>query len=151
MSERRTMARACVGGAIGSVLGHARGAPARCRGNGAAVLLQGEAGDGPEAPPTPLGCASEVGRLRRVLLHRPGDELERVTPENMRGLLFDDVPWPERAREEHDAFAAVLRARGPEVVYVADLLAEALRAPEARAAVLGATAAGSTLGPLARG
>src|SRR4051794_32229060 len=127
MSERRTMARARVGGAIGSVLGHARGAPVGRRGNGAAVLLQGEAGDGPEAPPAPLGCGSEVGRLRRVLLHRPGEELERVTPENMHRLLFDDVPWAERAREEHDAFAAVLRGRGVEVVYVVDLLAEVLQ------------------------
>src|SRR4051794_12743724 len=151
MTERERWHRACARGTAGSVLGHVQGAPARRAGSGAAVLLQGEAGDRPGAPPAPLGCASEVGRLRRVLLHRPGEELERVTPENMRRLLFDDVPWAERAREEHDAFAAVLRARGVEVVYVADLLADVLQAPQARGLVIDAVAAGSTLGPLSRG
>ena len=48
---------------------------------------------------------SEVGRLRQVILHRPGVELSRLTPDNVRDLLFDDILWAKRAREEHDAFA----------------------------------------------
>src|SRR4051794_33876227 len=58
---------------------------------------------------TALGATSEVGRLRTVLLHRPGAELSRLTPRNNDQLLFDGVPWVARAQEEHDAFAAALR------------------------------------------
>src|SRR5206468_3813586 len=58
---------------------------------------------------TALGVRSEVGVLRQVVLHRPGLELERLTPGNVHQLLFDDVLWAERAREEHDAFADLLR------------------------------------------
>jgi len=76
--------------------------------------------------------ASEVGQLRRVILHRPGLELSRLTPSNCEALLFDDVLWASRAREEHDAFAADLRSRGVEVLYYAQLLAEALDDEEAR-------------------
>jgi arginine deiminase len=75
---------------------------------------------------TAFGVHSEVGRLREVVLHRPGLELSRLTPGNVRELLFDDVLWAERAREEHDAFADVLRARGVRVHYFATLLAQAL-------------------------
>jgi arginine deiminase len=78
------------------------------------------------------GVHSEVGPLREVVLHRPGLELSRLTPGNVRGLLFDDVLWAERAREEHDAFAALLRDRGVTVHYFADLLATALDEPGAR-------------------
>src|SRR4051812_44497088 len=99
----------------------------------------------------PLGCASEAGKLRAVLLHRPGDELERITPDNMHDLLFDDVPWAERAREEHDRFAAVLRGRGIEVLYVEDLLGEVLAAAPARRALVASTVASSRVGPLVRG
>ncbi len=68
-----------------------------------------------------LGCDSEVGRLRAVILHRPGAELQRLTPRNNDALLFDGLPWVAKAQEEHDAFAALLRiprrrgaaARGP--------------------------------------
>ncbi len=70
---------------------------------------------------------SEVGRLRTVLLHRPGTELTRLTPRNNGGLLFDGVPWVERAQQEHDAFASTLRTRGVEVLLLAELLAETLR------------------------
>ena len=77
---------------------------------------------------------SEVGRLRSVLLHRPGPELRRLTPRNNDQLLFDGIPWVERAQEEHDAFAAVLRSRGVDVLLLADLLTEALAVPAARAA-----------------
>jgi arginine deiminase len=67
---------------------------------------------------------SEVGRLRTVLLHRPGDELRRVTPSTMDELLFDELLWVEEAQREHDAFADVLRGAGVEVRYVEELLAE---------------------------
>ncbi len=61
-----------------------------------------------------------------MLLHRPGDELRRLTPRNNDQLLFDGLPWLDRAQEEHDAFADVLRGRGVEVLLLADLLAETL-------------------------
>ena len=73
-----------------------------------------------------LGCDSEVGRLRAVILHRPGAELQRLTPRNNDALLFDGLPWVSKAQEEHDAFAAVLESRGVEVLLLADLLTEAL-------------------------
>jgi arginine deiminase len=75
---------------------------------------------------------SEVGSLRRVLLHRPDVELRRLTPSNRDELLFDDVPWVRRARQEHDAFADALHERGVEVLYLGDLLAETLKHDDAR-------------------
>ena len=72
---------------------------------------------------------SEVGQLQQVIVHRPGLELTRLTPENVEDLLFDDVMWAERAREEHDAFVAQLRARGVTVHHFAKLLTEALDEP----------------------
>lgn len=77
---------------------------------------------------------SEVGPLRAVLAHRPGPELARLTPRNNHELLFDGIPWVARAAEEHDAFAETLRARGVEVLLLADLLTETLHDPAARAA-----------------
>jgi arginine deiminase len=79
---------------------------------------------------------SEVGTLRRVLLHRPDLELRRLTPSNCADLLFDDVLWVKRARQEHDAFADTLRDQGVEVLYVGDLLAEILKDDSARAWLL---------------
>src|SRR5215218_1410572 len=76
---------------------------------------------------------SEVGRLRQVILHRPGPELLRLTPGNKDRLLFDDVLWVHRAQEEHDRFAAVLRERGVTVHLFGDLLRTTLELPEARA------------------
>jgi arginine deiminase len=76
---------------------------------------------------------SEVGRLRQVVVHRPGSELTRLTPDNVDELLFDDVLWAERARAEHDAFAGQLRAHGVVVHEFRDLLVEALDQPGARA------------------
>ncbi|WNG86538.1 arginine deiminase [Mycobacterium sp. ITM-2016-00317] len=73
-----------------------------------------------------LGCNSEVGRLRVVILHRPGAELQRLTPRNNDTLLFDGLPWVARAQQEHDAFAELLRSRGVEVLLLGDLLTEAL-------------------------
>src|SRR3954449_247477 len=89
------------------------------------------------APPQP-GATSEVGRLRTVLLHRPGPELSRLTPRNNDQLLFDGVPWVARAQEEHDAFAAALADRGVEVLHLDRLLAEVLAFPSARAELIAA-------------
>jgi arginine deiminase len=69
---------------------------------------------------------SEIGRLRKVLLHCPDLELTRLTPANIADMLFDEIMWAERARLEHQAFADVLRGRGVEVFLLADLLAAAL-------------------------
>src|ERR1043165_3541815 len=75
---------------------------------------------------------SEVGALRTVLVHRPGPELARLTPRNNDSLLFDGIPWVDRAQDEHDAFAAALRDRGVEVLYLGRLLVETLAVPQAR-------------------
>ena len=75
---------------------------------------------------------SEVGPLRQVILHRPGLELTRLTPSNVHDLLFDDVMWAGRARQEHDAFARQLREHGVTVHLYGDLLATALDQPGAR-------------------
>ncbi|HXZ75516.1 MAG TPA: arginine deiminase, partial [Streptosporangiaceae bacterium] len=75
---------------------------------------------------------SEVGRLRRVMVHRPGLEHTRLTPSNAEELLFDDVIWVARAKAEHDMFVEVMRERGIEVFLAEQLLAEALSRPEAR-------------------
>jgi arginine deiminase len=75
---------------------------------------------------------SEVGRLRGVILHRPGAALPRLTPRNHDRLLFDGIPWVNRAQDEHDEFAALLTERGVEVLYLADLVREALERPAAR-------------------
>ena len=74
------------------------------------------------------GVHSEVGKLRRVLVHRPGLDMERLTPANRAEFLFDDVVWVERAQREHDALTAVLRGRGVEVLYLQQLLEETFAA-----------------------
>jgi arginine deiminase len=84
------------------------------------------------------GVTSEVGRLRTVVLHRPGSELQRLTPRNNDRLLFDGIPWVSRAQEEHDQFADALRDRGVEVLYLVDLVREALAVPQARADAIAA-------------
>lgn len=75
---------------------------------------------------------SEVGRLKQVILHQPGLELLRLTPDNVAGLLFDDVMWAAKAREEHERFQEILRGLGVTVYLFHDLLAEALDQPGAR-------------------
>ncbi len=92
--------------------------------------------------------SSEVGPLRTVLLHRPGAELQRLTPRNSADLLFDGLPWVARAQEEHDAFAQALRDRGVEVLYLQQLLTESLDTPEARAEVVHSAVAPALVGPL---
>jgi arginine deiminase len=81
---------------------------------------------------TALGSNSEVGTLRAVIVHRPGPELQRLTPRNSNALLFDGLPWVSRAQEEHDAFTELLRSRGVDVMLLADLLTEALASGAAR-------------------
>ncbi|MEP7178960.1 MAG: arginine deiminase [Pseudonocardiales bacterium] len=90
---------------------------------------------------------SEVGRLRQAIVHRPGLELTRLTPTNCDDLLFDDVLWADRAREEHDTFARVLRSRGVTVHLFGELLAQTLHAAEARAFVLDRVCTTHRLGP----
>jgi arginine deiminase len=93
---------------------------------------------------------SEVGRLGTVMLHRPGAELARLTPRNNDSLLFDGIPWVGRAQTEHDAFAAALRERGVEVLYLGQLLAETLAIEAARTELITGVLAGPRLGDTLR-
>jgi arginine deiminase len=93
---------------------------------------------------------SEVGRLGTVVLHRPGAELARLTPRNNDSLLFDGIPWVQRAQEEHDAFAGALRSRGVEVLYLADLVVEVLGTEAGRAELTTAVLADVRLGDTLR-
>ncbi len=90
---------------------------------------------------------SEVGQLRQAIVHRPGLELSRLTPENIGALLFDDVMWAAKAKEEHDAFAEKLRDCGVVVHLYGQLLAETLEVPEGRGFVLDRLCTPDTLGP----
>lgn len=83
-----------------------------------------------------LQVASEVGRLRRVLLHRPDESLKRLTPSNRHDFLFDEILWVRKAQEDHDAFAELLTDRDVEVFYLHDLLAETLALDEGRRWIL---------------
>ena len=104
--------------------------------------------DGPRVATEPrLHVGSEVGLLRRVVLHRPGRELTRLTPANKDDLLFDDVLWVQRAQQEHDTFAQILRARGVEVLYLDKLLADVLEVDEVRRDVLEHTLRAANLRP----
>ena len=98
-----------------------------------------------------LGSNSEVGTLRVVILHRPGAELQRLTPRNNDALLFDGLPWVAKAQQEHDAFAEVMRSRGVEVLLLGDLLTEALASGAARMQGIAAAVDARRLGlPLAQ-
>ncbi|MGH2569678.1 MAG: arginine deiminase [bacterium] len=90
---------------------------------------------------------SEIGKLRRVIVHRPGVEIARLTPMNREALLFDDILWVERAQEEHDHFVEILRSRGAEVLYFRDLLADVLLDPEVRGALVDDVATPQACGP----
>jgi arginine deiminase len=98
-----------------------------------------------------LGVNSEVGQLRQAIVHRPGLELTRLTPSNCDDLLFDDVLWADRAREEHDVFTQVLREHGVTVHLFGDLLAQTLEIAEARAFVLDRVCDEAHLGPALAG
>jgi arginine deiminase len=91
---------------------------------------------------------SEVGQLRQAIVHRPGLELSRLSPRNIQELLFDDVMWAKRAREEHDVFVESLRERGVKVHYFGELLAQTLEIKEARDFVLDRVCSPEQLGPL---
>jgi arginine deiminase len=93
-----------------------------------------------------FGVYSEVGKLRRVMIHRPDLELKRLTPANHDELLFDDVLWVKRASEQHDAFADLVRGRGVEVLYLEELLAQTIALPDARRWVLERAVTPFTLG-----
>ena len=94
-----------------------------------------------------FGVHSEVGKLRKVIVHRPDLSLKRLTPTNHDELLFDDVLWVERAQWEHDQFVKAMRDRGIEVFYHVDLLGEALAASEiARQNVVNMVASEYTVG-----
>jgi arginine deiminase len=94
-----------------------------------------------------FGVHSEVGRLRKVMVHRPELSLQRLTPSNHDELLFDDVLWVERAQYEHDQFVAKMRERGVEVFLLQDLLTEALGASaEARQRLIELTVSEYTVG-----
>jgi arginine deiminase len=99
----------------------------------------------------PHGADSEVGNLQTVMLHRPGNELKRLTPRNNDRLLFDGIPWVSRAQDEHDAFAEALRGRGVEVLYLTDLLTETLASEAARNHAITTTLSGLHLGDTMRG
>ena len=73
-----------------------------------------------------IHVTSEIGKLKKVLLHRPGNELLNLTPDSLGELLFDDIPFLPDAQKEHDAFANALRENGVEVVYLEDLMAEVI-------------------------
>lgn len=75
---------------------------------------------------------SEIGKLKKVLLHRIGSEVDGLVPDNFERLLFDDIPYLRVARQEHDRFAEILRENGAEVVYYIDETAEALKDPEVK-------------------
>lgn len=84
----------------------------------------------------PLGVHSETGKLRQVIVCRPGAAHRRLTPTNCQDLLFDDVFWVKQAQKDHDIFSKTMRDEGVEVLDVNDLLAETLDIPEARDWVL---------------
>jgi arginine deiminase len=79
---------------------------------------------------------NEIGRLRTVLVHRPGIEIARITPDNKEALLFDDLLWLERAQEEHDRFTEIMSSRGIEVLYFEDLLRDILEIEEIRGDII---------------
>jgi arginine deiminase len=96
---------------------------------------------------TSFGVRSEVGQLRQAIVHRPGLELSRLTPQNIGELLFDGVLWVARAKQEHDAFVESLQGKGVRVHYFAQLLADVLEISEGRAFVLDRICTAEILGP----
>lgn len=81
---------------------------------------------------SPIHIYSEIGKLKTVMLHRPGKELENLSPDILNRMLIDDIPYLKIAQEEHDYFAQTLKKQGIHVVYLEDLLAESLVKKETR-------------------
>ena len=92
-----------------------------------------------------LSVHSEIGKLKSVLLHRPGKELERLTPAYLEEMLFDDIPWLKRIQYEHDQFAAVLMGQGTEVYYYSDLLGDILKNGDVKADMIKSVVAHSRI------
>ncbi|MGM0652089.1 MAG: arginine deiminase [Bacillota bacterium] len=88
---------------------------------------------------------SEVGTLKKVLLHRPGQELKNLTPNYLEDLLFDEIPWLAKAQTEHDGFTKALERNGVTVLYVDLLLADVVTAPEAKSELIKKHLKASTL------
>jgi len=84
----------------------------------------------------PMQVWSDVGQLKKVLLHRPGQELENLTPRYLEDLLFDEIPWLAQAQKEHDGFVSVLKENGAEVYYITDLLNEIVRDPHVKSELI---------------
>lgn len=79
-----------------------------------------------------INVTSEIGALKKVMLHRPANELLLLTPETLEELLFDDIPYLKVAQKEHDNFAKVLKDNGVEVLYLEDLVAEVIKDKEVK-------------------
>lgn len=84
----------------------------------------------------PLNITSEIGELKTVLLHRPGKEIENLTPQYLKRLLFDDIPFLPAIQKEHDYFANILSNRGIEVIYLDELMTESIQKDEIRLAFI---------------
>jgi len=91
--------------------------------------------------------ASEIGPLRAVMVHRPGSEIARITPENKEALLFDDLLWLERAQEEHERFVGMLRSRGADVFYFDELVGDVLRDGAVRDMLIDSVLSPARVGP----
>ena len=109
-------------------------------------MLEPSAGASSE-PLTPR-IEDEISPLKSVIVHRPGPEMDRLTPSNHKELLFDDLISPTRAQAEHQEFVAQMQDHGVEVLEFQDLLSEALEIPEARQFVTEGTANRELLGPI---
>ncbi|HMG61604.1 MAG TPA: arginine deiminase family protein, partial [Streptosporangiaceae bacterium] len=97
------------------------------------------------------GVDSEVGTLKTVLVHRPGPELKRMTARTRDRLLFEKLPWVGGAQQEHDRLTQALRDQGVEVLYVTELLQDALEYAAARAQAIATVTSNPRLGDELRG
>lgn len=109
---------------------------------------QGATAQGPQAFEG-RGVPDEISPLRRVIVHRPGPEMQRLTPDTRERFLFDEVLWLDRARAQHDEFTALLRREGAEVLELTELLQDVLDEPQARAELLAGALDPGVLGAIA--
>ena len=93
-----------------------------------------------------LSVNSEIGKLKAIMLHKPGAELEKLTPDYLQQLLFDDIPYLKKMKSEHDAFADVFRGNGVEVYYVEDLLTDVLTDSDIRCRFINEMLTGCVIG-----